>query len=79
MSYFNKRKESPDGYAPRCRSCTKMQRRSWRQETDYDGPEIDLSAGQKRDLYSEAILRMYKSGIMSKESSLEALKRVRND
>lgn len=75
-SAYHKRSDRPDGLQTSCKDCHRARQRTWARKPDELIGEIKLTAGEKRDLYSEAILRMYKSGIMSRKTSEEALKRV---
>ncbi len=76
LTAFQRRKESSDGLGPRCKPCVSLQRKSWRQETVYEGPEMDLTADQREKMYTEVIARMYSLGIMSGPTAQECFRRV---
>lgn len=69
VTNFYKRKQgSKDGYQYQCKDCQRNRQTS--------GDTDPLTPEQKAYVYPKVIMRMYESGIMSKETAMEALERV---
>jgi hypothetical protein len=75
LDEFNRRAESKDGRAPRCRLCTTARRRQiYREGPGQTLP--DLTTDQKKHVYTAVILRMREQGLASSETTNEMLARV---
>lgn len=79
LTEFHRKTDARDGRQGRCKHCHKLRQRDW---VNSDAPsrqkvgEIELTAAQQRDMYEDVIYRMVNTGIMSRETARESLRRV---
>lgn len=80
LDFFYRKTEAPDGRQGKCKDCHKARQRDWKNSTAPSRQkveaDVELSAEQKQHIYSNVILRMYESGLMSHKTALESLERV---
>lgn len=75
---FHRRRDRPDGRQSTCKACHKTRQRTWKRPKEEHMGEIQLTDNQKRELYSGAVLRMYEMGLISKDTTVESLERIRD-
>lgn len=73
---FNKRRESKDGLTPSCRECIKERRTHLRKGGGVSEVAPELTADQKKVVYTNVIARMRNMGLTSDFTTREMLERV---